>query len=205
MDLCCSAPGRIDRSTASIRNRRWHGRLRRAVHAAVRASDTARSGPVVVRSDANRDDPFGPARRRLAGILPRRVAGDGSGPFRQRGDPHEQPCRSSSCPNDVANRGSGPVISTPRFRAYFWGQWDAATQSQIQAEIDTIANSPAFYSRLLEYNIGQGSSGPSIVDSTNQAYEGPYVGPLVPPPLYNCPTFGANLDGEIGAELDNPL
>jgi hypothetical protein len=80
--------------------------------------------------------------------------------------PMNNPAVSSSCPYHVINPGSGPVISTPRFRAYFLGAWDTDAQNDAQNALNTIATSPAFYNRLLEYNIGQGSVGPTAASWT---------------------------------------
>ncbi|MGA2448908.1 MAG: hypothetical protein ABTD50_09555 [Polyangiaceae bacterium] len=93
---------------------------------------------------------------------------------------------------------NGPVIATPRFRPYFWGQWDVATHNQVQADFDTITNSPAFYNRLLEYGIGQGSSGPPPDIPVSNTYGNLLAGPQ----WANCYPGGGSLDGNIAAWLD---
>jgi len=103
-----------------------------------------------------------------------------------------------SCPTLVTNQG-GPVRATPNFRPIFWGQWDAATQSQVLSQFQTIASLPAFYNRLSEYDIHQGNPAPTVYLSTATK-----VGMLKGAARDNCSVYGS-LNGDIANALDKIL
>jgi hypothetical protein len=70
-----------------------------------------------------------------------------------------QPGVGSCTAYDATNPGGGTIVPTARINLLFWGSWDATTANNITATWQRLAGLPAFYTRMAEYGIGQGSYG----------------------------------------------
>jgi hypothetical protein len=69
-----------------------------------------------------------------------------------------------ACTAQAENSSGGPVISNPRISLFFYGSWDAGTASSYASPWPTLSVTPAFWKRLSEYGIGNGSFGQRLPD-----------------------------------------
>jgi len=72
-----------------------------------------------------------------------------------------QPHVSECTTENIVSHG-GPLVVTPRVNLVFWGNFDPGQADEITSNWQVLANTPAFYNRMAEYGINNGTFGQRI-------------------------------------------
>jgi hypothetical protein len=75
----------------------------------------------------------------------------------------------TACTEQTENSSGGPIMANPRTSLLFWGAWDAGDASSYASSLQTLAGTSAFYNRMAEYGIGNGTFGQRLPDYTTGA------------------------------------
>ncbi|MEO8900315.1 MAG: VCBS repeat-containing protein [Polyangiaceae bacterium] len=72
----------------------------------------------------------------------------------------------TACTAETEDSSGGSVIANPRTSLLFWGAWDSGTASDYASSLQTLSGTSAFFNRMAEYGVGNGTFGQRLPDYT---------------------------------------